>query len=81
MKESNKQFCGADPRLEGAELYVRPEDFLEGTIWRRMADAYGVGCVLMLAWERGGDRTYIPGYEAITHKASQRRRAEHHQNK
>jgi hypothetical protein len=75
MIESTEQCSTPDPRLEGPEKYVRPEDFSEGSVWRRMAEAYGVGCVLMLSWERGGDKSYIPSYEAITGKGSQRRRS------
>ncbi|MGV7222694.1 MAG: hypothetical protein ACQ9MH_14345 [Nitrospinales bacterium] len=76
MIDSIEKFTAKDPRLEGPETFVRPEDFSEGSVWRRMAEAYGVGCVLMLAWELGGDKTYIPSYEAATNKGSQRRRAE-----
>ena len=76
MKEINQKFSGDDPRLEGAEKYILPEDFKEHSPWRMIIEAYGPGPVLMLAWLCGGDKRYIPRYETFTCKGSMRRRRE-----
>ena len=66
-----------DPNLEGAERYVVPEDFPPGSVWRKIAEIYGVGPVVMLAWEKGeADKVYIPNYEALVKKGSKRHRAQ-----
>jgi len=59
-------------KLNEIERDIRPEDFREGSFWRRFVANFGPGPLVMLAKKYGGDRVSVPSPTGIVTKPMKR---------
>ena len=63
--------------MEIVEKDIRPEDFKEGTVWKKMASAKtGAEALLILSIQKGGDKIHVPDLEFFLRGKREREKAE-----